>query len=615
MSDTDKNLTTGEIRDGLANALKEKLTKFEKDLEELSKKEALAKAQESQALKKVTPPGVSEELMQKLKAEYGGDKEKAYATAWKIHGEQKSKRLSKNVAEGYGASSAMSGGGTPGLQQTGQGMNKAELCKECGKAHKEGIKKCSTDEIKPEVPMGKDEMDKAVMGASPAIRAAGVPSAPKPKAPVAPTAKAEGIAGYPLKGQSKKSEDYINRKDSANPKARTTTIGKEGTLPGTKASKKVEAEGSGGQIKKGKDLKKSEGLSKQMSTEGPVTVSTKGKTSALAQQTRAKPVIPGRSAAGIRGATPIIPGKRSAAGIRGATPLMPLKDLAQFSQGALAPTLPATPPGGAMPAMPAFERKIGADEILAARAASKPAPVAVPGQGLGDTTMKIPGRPAANELAADKRAGGVGFLNSLIAKFRGTGNANWQQVATAPSAAKSGSRMAAAAGALARSEMAKGDKPEIGRKPTVSEKAFGNKTAMTAPDAAPHPGEPAKSMYKADTIPGRPQPKVHPYQAHLNWMTDAADPENGADRLAHATVKAALINGQKPSAHAVAHTLSWLTAKSGNASAMTPEAQKSIKELHGAVSRLGGMKAPVSNPTPAPPMETPKLKPLKPEVK
>jgi hypothetical protein len=40
-------------------------------------------------LEKVTPPGVSEKTMHKLKAQYGGDKEKAYATAWKIHNKMK----------------------------------------------------------------------------------------------------------------------------------------------------------------------------------------------------------------------------------------------------------------------------------------------------------------------------------------------------------------------------------------------------------------------------------------------------------------------------------------------------------------------------------------------
>src|SRR5271157_2953455 len=35
-----------------------------------------------------TPPGISEKLMHKLKKEYPGEKDKAYATAWKIHNEK-----------------------------------------------------------------------------------------------------------------------------------------------------------------------------------------------------------------------------------------------------------------------------------------------------------------------------------------------------------------------------------------------------------------------------------------------------------------------------------------------------------------------------------------------
>lgn len=38
----------------------------------------------------VTPPGISEKTMHKLKEEYPGDKEKAYATAWSIHNKKES---------------------------------------------------------------------------------------------------------------------------------------------------------------------------------------------------------------------------------------------------------------------------------------------------------------------------------------------------------------------------------------------------------------------------------------------------------------------------------------------------------------------------------------------
>jgi hypothetical protein len=65
----------------------------------------------------VTPPGISEELMHKLKSEYPGDKEKAYATAWKIHNEKKSalKTIASaldKVANAYGGG-WFSGSGKP----------------------------------------------------------------------------------------------------------------------------------------------------------------------------------------------------------------------------------------------------------------------------------------------------------------------------------------------------------------------------------------------------------------------------------------------------------------------------------------------------------------------
>jgi hypothetical protein len=41
----------------------------------------------------VTPPGISEKTMHKLKDEYPGEKDKAYATAWKIHNEKSSAEL------------------------------------------------------------------------------------------------------------------------------------------------------------------------------------------------------------------------------------------------------------------------------------------------------------------------------------------------------------------------------------------------------------------------------------------------------------------------------------------------------------------------------------------
>ena len=56
----------------------------------------------------VTPPGISEELAHKIKSQYPGEKDKAYATMWKIHNEKESalKEISaamdKFASAGYG---------------------------------------------------------------------------------------------------------------------------------------------------------------------------------------------------------------------------------------------------------------------------------------------------------------------------------------------------------------------------------------------------------------------------------------------------------------------------------------------------------------------------------
>jgi len=49
---------------------------------------AAAEDEDEESKTAATPPGISEELMHKLKSEYPGDKEKAYATAWTIHNDK-----------------------------------------------------------------------------------------------------------------------------------------------------------------------------------------------------------------------------------------------------------------------------------------------------------------------------------------------------------------------------------------------------------------------------------------------------------------------------------------------------------------------------------------------
>lgn len=68
--------------------------------------------------------------------------------------------------------------------------------------------------------------------------------------------------------ESKKSEDWISLNNSNDPEKRLVNKGKAGVTPDDKKSKVIEAEGSGGDIKKGKGLKKSEELNKNLALPG-----------------------------------------------------------------------------------------------------------------------------------------------------------------------------------------------------------------------------------------------------------------------------------------------------------------------------------------------------------
>lgn len=552
MSEKDIQVHAGEIRDDLVKALKESVEKHEKNIEALSKKE---KAVELEIVKKVSTT-LSDKIMKKLKSEYGDLKKSMGAMGMQANANMEGmgapetggmmamgeKGMKKNATQGYGAGE---GGGFPGLQPKGQGMNKAELCKACGKTHE--IKKCDMDKVKPEV------------------------------------VKGEGVAGYPLKGTNKKSEDFINLKTASIPGKRLKEKFKNGTTPDDKKSKKVEAEGSGGQITKGKSMKKSEKLAKAVEAGGA------SYTAPIAYK-RANPIK--------------LPGVKTKATIPGKNPGGIATAPTMLDAAATKPDI-ATEVGGTR--VFGSPRKQGADEWLAAHGPAK-----VPGAApLAAPAPTIPGVSNANDLAADKKAGGVGFINALVTKLKGTGNKTWDATG-ATGAAKGKHRMGMAVSALARSEMKKADKPAVGRPETPSEKAFGNKTAMTAEATAGKPGEPAKSMYKAE-VPGKKGSKFGSYTPHMAWMTDTADHENGADLLAHKTAST-LLSGGKASPHAVAHTLGWLNDWHG--STQRPEEQKTIKELHGAVQRLGNVKAPVGNtPKPAGNEPAPKLAPLKPQPK
>ena len=202
------------------------------------------------------------------------------------------------------------------------------------------------------------------------------------------------------------------------------------------------------------------------------------------------PAAGSRSAAHVRGATPKMDTAPAAAAGKKTIPLSDLAGMVQRSKRKLpAPSLPGMTPGPAGSLSPESAQSISEAKALQAEAAKRPGgpaaqalrtklatvaaqktvPVAAPapaGTPVAQANQEIGGfksiaqNPTAmpggkmitpgQDLAADKRAAGVGPLNALFAKLKGRGNATWEQMRGAGPA--SDTRALRAAG-LQRSEM------------------------------------------------------------------------------------------------------------------------------------------------------------------
>ncbi len=182
---------------------------------------------------------------------------------------------------------------------------------------------------------------------------------------------------------------------------------KGAVLPGAKPSKKVPTEGSGGQLVKSEPLQKD-------TARAIVGLGGFKKPGSMGA-----PKLPGMTSAKVDGMHP-----------ETASSLAALKGPHPETTASLAAVKPA-------PAAPA------------AAAASKVAPK-VDSDGADKVgNLSLPGNDAAN-LAADKKAAGVGFLNSLITRFKGVGNRTWAKVGGAGTTAGAlramGTRMARSEG-------------------------------------------------------------------------------------------------------------------------------------------------------------------------
>lgn len=254
--------------------------------------------------------------------------------------------------------------------QKSTGLSKSELCPLCGNADRPGSCTC---------PTMKKASDK--------------PTAADIKADVM-----EPSLEYTKEGKAKpvkKDEMSTGNVTTAPEKARKGTV-----LPGTKPSKKIPAEGSGGEI-----TKKSEKLQKD-AARSMVGLDPWKKPGSMGA-----PKLPGMTSTKVNGMHPDT-----------AASLAALKQ-----------------PIAAAPAAAAPAPLAAAKETPSVDAAAAPAK-ASPGASAADD--------AAN-LKADKKAGGVGFLNSLISRFKGIGSKAWGQVS---GGVRQGPGIAAGMAALHRSE-------------------------------------------------------------------------------------------------------------------------------------------------------------------
>lgn len=257
-----------------------------------------------------------------------------------------------------------------------------------------------------------------------------------------------------------------------------------GKTPDDYSDKEIKAEGSGGDIKKGKSLNKSDSLAKMGMTHA---LRVAGVSQASAPAAKQKPVFE----------NPVVqkPAARAAIRLPGMPPasgkgVPSVGELASKTLAAVGNrNAPST--GGRVLA---FVKKPGADEHLAAQARGSD----------------------ASNLKADKKAAGIGFLSNLISKFHGKGNDTWNEL-TAPGAGVKGrslGRMASAAGVLARTEMEKAAlAPNDPKRKSGLPSMAGAKSVASSPTAMPKmpglqkpasfPGAPS-SFKKAAMAPGKP---------------------------------------------------------------------------------------------------------------
>jgi hypothetical protein len=132
MADNDKSFSQQEALDFLKSETRKRVEIMEAEIQELRKRETRKSLIPAHRHDPGTTAsaGVEDVAAGKLKAQYGGDKEKAQAVAWKLHKEKQAQK-----AETPEASEETSSPERSSHEETSDETQKAELCKECGTGH------------------------------------------------------------------------------------------------------------------------------------------------------------------------------------------------------------------------------------------------------------------------------------------------------------------------------------------------------------------------------------------------------------------------------------------------------------------------------------------------
>lgn len=426
-SKPERDLTLDEVRQMVAIGLRDKVNAVAEKFKDLKTREVSRKLgkhelcplcgnadipgsctcvglSKSEDLNKKSPPGKFKDLPEKLK-EKGYSADSAFAISWaaKNKADAKKSDLDKNALMGYDSNGETNGGmpnGGPGMAMA-EKMDKSELCKNCGMAHAPGRDYDHT-------------LEKALIAGAPATSGQTMPPIKKEEITEIKFEKCKKC-GATHKINVSYDHELVKENDANVPV--DDPLGPEAVLPDDKKVKEPDETGSGGETKK---------LAKAGALEGLMGGSFKPKGSMAPIPSPGSGGMHPNTAAGLSDVRAISPAATAQQPFKPSyAHLSPVvRANAQMAKFKSIAHNPLAMPGNT----PLVNPNAMTGHAVSGQITAKPAP-AIAQAPAGQPKVQVqadaakPGQAqsavqdAAN-LAADKKAGGVGWLNSLISRFR-----------------------------------------------------------------------------------------------------------------------------------------------------------------------------------------------------